>query len=654
MANSNSYRPASRVTLNIEDDCQSAHRSSGSTSSNENCNDERSKNNQNTQTMPKVAEAQVPQLEFKPEAKNETKSHMRKYQADMTIDPPEWKPPLASSLVASPSSWRSITIEPATLLAVIALFIEFPTVQDLIYTKICLQNIADSSLHDVTRRNLEVEVPIASDAIIRTTDSSLSICDRVNRTGLETQVRLKIEREYQIFWLMYQLIICIMCAFSAPYWGGISDRIGRIIPLNAPIVMSTLSNATLLAAGILISTNRGSLFSVEWLFLGAVLIGLSGGQAVVIVNSFSFISDNTTVESRSKRIVILETVQNVGHSVGFMIAKYITKIGLDVSREHSNRPVWINRHFVAFSTCCLINLLCVLYSIFWLRHHRFHRFLNNFEREHYEASIGAGSTSNWNSMMVRRPNAPPDGQLRRMDLSVPNFESSFALVEPEGKCLSAFWTLTYYKQTYRTLTKTRDSRLIISLLLLCGFISSTCLALLLSLLYIYLRAEPFNMITSDYSSWNMWTSIAQGVALVSLSIGMKLVKSWNIPDPLVSALGFLSKSLGLLVIGLAQSTDHIAWASLALVLSEFSMPPIRSLLSKLVAKDELAKIYSCLSALLSICFVFTNIVFYLAYNSFEQQHFYRLSFVAVSMLQFAAFGIMLYIYSYLRQRTMII
>lgn len=600
-----------------------------------------------------------------------------------------------SSLIRSLSTRRGIfshvTVEPATFCAVLALFIELPSVQDLIYTKICLENTANQTSqhpyhHSSLANNLNpATTPIRLNDYANSTNNylpsngriqgdsnvietievithrddpyGLLLCDRINKTRLAPQTRQSIENHYQKFWLTYQLIICLMCAFTAPYWGGISDRIGRLIPLNIPLLMASVSSGFYLCCGILASLGMESFYSVKWLYLCAILVGLSGGQAVVIVNSFGFVSDNSSLESRSKRIVILETVQNVGHSIGFMLAKYIMRMSLDIN---TNLPKWLNRHAIAFITCMLLNLSGILYSVIFLRHLKFHRFLNNFEQEQQETTAGNGYALKLDSVILQRSNNDASGVHQSTPRLYPVNSSSQANLDDalandsDHKCLSVFWTLGYYKQTYTTLTKPREFRSIILLLLLCGFISSTSLALLISLLYIYLRANPFNMSTSDYSSWNMWTSINQGIALILLSLCMKFVRSWDVPDPLVASLGFLSKSLGLLMIGLAESSGVITWASLAFILSEFSMPPIRSLLSKLVVQDELGKVYSSLSALLSLCFVFTNIAFYLAFNTIEHRQFYRLSFLVVSGLQFGAFATMLYIYTRLRRKTIIV
>lgn len=608
---------------------------------------------------------------------------------------------------------RYITIEPLAFLAILALYIEFPSIQDLIYTKICLQVVSNHPLLKAANQTLRTpralktdlkptsfasnattlnyllfdldkfsnSTPLPLNALGRiqqpTSDGAVKpqqviyqssdhfLCDRLNKTSIPRDVRQQISKLDSLFWLKYQLIICILCGLSSPYWGGMSDRIGRLIPLNLPILMAALSNLISIVFGILISMNSHHLFHIEWLYIEALLIGISGGQAVMIVSSFSFISDNTSNESRSKRITILETVIYLSHGAGFYINQHIMKLGLSPI-EHA----WSNRHFVAFSTCLILNLLCILYTLVRLRHYKFHRFLNNFEREQQEATAGneyspghaTGPVASLNRLdSCGVPSKFADSEIsnqdRRRELtsSTPDdLDGPIVQADKRFTSWSVVLTLEYYRQTYTTISKPRDSRTMIWSLLLCGFISSLSLTSFLSLLYIYLRMDPFNWSTSQYSSWNFHNSIGKGLALVALTLCMKFVRGYDVPDPLVAAAGFLSKGVGLTMIALAQSSTLVNWVPCALLLSEFSMPPMRSLLSKLVVHEEVGKIYSCLAAIQSLCFLIGNVVFYLAYNSLDLQDFFRISFMVVASLQFVAVLVMLSVYHHLRKRVIII
>lgn len=649
-------------------------------------------------------------------AATRTVSHRKRVQSA------EQKLQFIDSLSAPRRLFDNVTVEPLAFLAMLALSIEFSSIQDLFYTKICLQVVANEpnstfNLMNQTSTSQMLILDSMQDGQIKPTKGNLSnvtiellnsfpenkttsqllatsgriqhsttttsgsaqqvpnhsqllsrdhsLCDRMNKGAVPSGIRQKIAEDDSLFWLKYQLIICFLCSLSSPYWGGMSDRIGRVIPLNMSILASTINNFISLAFGLLISLDSHNLFNLDWLNLGAVLVGLSGGQAVLIVSTFSFISDHTSSENRSKRIAILESVIYLSHSAGFYLSKHVMSLSL----ASPERP-WLNRHVVAFSTCLLLNISCLLYSTLKLRHHKFHKFLNNFEREQQE-TVGCDVTSSSSSFgtvagslekicdkngRLGEANVVINSErLRELTSSTPDdLDGPIARADKSFAGWGTILTFKYYKQTYLTATKRRESRGLILSMLFCGFISAMSLASLMSLLYTYLHTDPFNWSTSQYSSWNSKSYITRGAALVSLTFCMRFLKCWNVPDPIVAAVGFLSKGVGLVVIALAKTSSVIDWALLAFVLSELSMPPLRSLLSKLVAKEEVGKIYSCLAAAQSICFLAGNVLFYLAYTSLDLHNFFRLSFLIVASFQFVAVVIMLFTYSTLRHRIILV
>lgn len=566
-----------------------------------------------------------------------------------------------------------ITVEPLAFLAVLSLYIEFPSIQDLIYTKICLQVVAEHQLGSTTGFNGSNTIgpqslpdsgriqswsnppaaPISNVTPVSPTTNYHSICDRLNKTAIPDSVRQEIKSIDAKFWLTYQIVVCSISFLVTPFWGGISDRLGRIIPMNAPILANILNNLISLLFGLLISFHSNALLGLEWLFLGASLVGISGGQGIVIANAVSYISDDTPNETRSKRITVLESTVFVAQSVGFLLSKFLMRLGL-APPDH----IWHNRHCVAFSICVLLNMACILYSVLRLRHRKFHRFMNNFEREQQESTMVGGDsmcslsqTSAWDKSV--RITGQCNDRLPELSSSTLNDIRASDGQNSDNVCRSIF-TFTHYRDTFRSAMKPREARSIILLILLAAFMSALSLATLLSFLYIYLRSEPFNWSTSEYSKWNSINSVSRSFALIGLTLCMKLVRNWNVPDPLVALVGFLSKGLGLLMIGLAESGTIIYWSILAFVFSEYSLPPLRSLMSKLVLQDERAKLFSCLSALQNLCFLLGNIAFYMTYTSVRIEGYFRIAFITVAALEFTTVIVMLVIYINLRQRVLIV
>lgn len=493
-----------------------------------------------------------------------------------------------------------ITVEPTVFLYLFALYVEFPSIQDLIYTKICSQAISDHANVNSSR--------YYNNGATNGLNRDFQICDKSNKSRIPKDIQTMISSQYSVFWLKYELVICFLSALSCPCWGGISDKLGRIIPLNAPAVAATVSNVLSVIVGVLLSSNiHSTIFSnVEWLYVGAILTGLSGGQGNLIVNAFSFISNITSSQNRSKRVTILESVMFLGHSTGYYAAKRI------MSLVPFYEP-WLNRHFVAFSTCAILNLTSVLYSIF--------RFREKLTEQSNDFGVEIFDENN------RDHSSSIDGNVQANEVGTTISSNTSRAI---------YLTINHYKETFLAAAKPRVSRIVILLLLTSGFISAMTLTCWMFLLYTYLRLEPFSWTTSQYSSWNFVASMTQGVALIGLTLSMRFMKSWNLPDTLVSSVGYLSKGIGLLMIALAQSPSIINWSLIAFIFSEYSMPPIRSLLSKQVESDEVAKIYSCLATIQSICFLVANVVYYIIVDQMNLEMFFRASFFVVGCSQFVA------------------
>lgn len=711
------------------------------------------------------------------------------------------------SLTGRRNFLRSITTEPLTFLAILSLFIEFPVIQDLIYTKVCLETVANNnntligsnSLNlnqKINQSNPTINIELSNITIVPTINSSHefeygdgssqhpnfsspynsssqtlpsnnSVTDNVpdlsiiteqlapegkiqNFSNLVAQVqaqltasssssqqkqesntgknatllkmctknsgneitdkelRNKIDNSYLDFWLRYQMTICFICMLTIPYWGGLSDRIGRIIPLCAPIVTALCGNILSIVYTIIIKMDLQHMIAVEWFYLGAIFIGLSGGQAVLMVNSFSFISDHSTSENRSLRVTILEAIIFAAHSIGLYMSKYY----LSITSVNEQQEPWLNRHSYAFFACAFFNIVALLYAVIWLRRIKFHKFINNFEREQQEilnystAQLSSAtsftqvndehnlrsttvtpihSMSNINDAQdkecssvssIKQSNSPVLS-VSQQRLNTSNFNSNLALNSPAcddeekhystSKITAILTPITYYKQTYMTVVQKRPTRSMIIVLLLCGFISALALTIQISLVYSYLRRIPFIWDTSQYSLWSAMGSLSKGIALIMLSIYIRFVDFWTIPDSIVSAIGFLSKGAGLLMMALAEDSSLIQWSLYASVLSEFTLPPIRSLLSKLVIREEIGKLFSCLAAGQSICLSVSTLIFYLSHKHSSSElistlqmvstqdssmSFFRLSFMIVSIFQFVAASVLLILHKTLNKRIL--
>jgi MFS family permease len=101
--------------------------------------------------------------------------------------------------------------------------------------------------------------------------------------------------------------------------------------------------------------------------------------------------------------------------------------------------------------------------------------------------------------------------------------------------------------------------------------------------------------------------------------------------------------LGLIVLGVAQSTELVFLCILFFLFSEYTMPSLRSMLSKTVDINEKGKAFAFLASLQNVCFFTGGLIFYSIYNS-SHGSLPGLSFHIVAGLESVAVLILLYIH----------
>ena len=169
-------------------------------------------------------------------------------------------------------------------------------------------------------------------------------------------------------------------------------------------------------------------------------------------------------------------------------------------------------------------------------------------------------------------------------------------------------SLDHIVSMYRTVLQPRDYRLrsAVILLIFSSFMLAFGLATANQLTYTRLTSPPFRWSASGYSSYHGFMVLIQGVALVFVLplclryLGMK--------DTTSAMLGSLSRLFGLTSLAVAD-VDWMLYLSIVLFsLSEFAMPSIRSILSKIVGPNEKSQIFAFMSAQQSLAYVLTGVI----------------------------------------------
>ena len=104
----------------------------------------------------------------------------------------------------------------------------------------------------------------------------------------------KVQALVSRFALYLQLIAGVLNALTAPIYGAYSDRNGRRLVLAVSAFGLLMSELTTL-----LTVKYPNLFSLNFLLVGAIFDGVTGGFMVAMAISHSYAADCTTAEKRA-------------------------------------------------------------------------------------------------------------------------------------------------------------------------------------------------------------------------------------------------------------------------------------------------------------------------------------------------------------------
>ena len=137
-----------------------------------------------------------------------------------------------------------------------------------------------------------------------------------NKSDSQYMTEQNIQSETSL-WMIYLSICTLVPAFfSTIFIGGYSDRGGRKIALVCPVIGGILK---LYICLVLIIYD----LPIYVLLIAAAVEGMSGGIAVFLMGAFSYISDVTTPEQRSLRIIILEVCLGLSSTISYIGSGYL-------------------------------------------------------------------------------------------------------------------------------------------------------------------------------------------------------------------------------------------------------------------------------------------------------------------------------------------
>ena len=208
-----------------------------------------------------------------------------------------------------------VTIEPALFLYLLAWGTFWPTVNGLLYRKVCMMNY------------------------------NTFICDNLHNHSFHEQEDhvQKMTSHWQLAQNYIFEVPAILVAFT---YGSLSDRFSRKLTIVLPAIGQILSSILFGLTAIFMDAH------VIYTVLGGLPNAFTGGWITLFMASFSYLSESSSPENRTKRIYIAEGVAGISMAMALSVSGVIL--------DHTN-------YTVVFSLTIGLSVLCTIYVLVFLQ-----------------------------------------------------------------------------------------------------------------------------------------------------------------------------------------------------------------------------------------------------------------------------------------------
>ena len=186
--------------------------------------------------------------------------------------------------------WKSISVEPVVFLYMLAIYVNIPTDEALLYQQVCYK------LYNISLCN------------------SMNIF-KINGTDIYQNLEVVIQKHASIYITYFNFAYSIPSIFISMICGVWSDKYSHKTPMilaNIGCILSTMVN-------LLVSIVKYNL-SLEILLLSNIFLSLFGSTSTMFSIVYNYISYITSIESRTQRIAIIESCLMFGSTVGLILS----------------------------------------------------------------------------------------------------------------------------------------------------------------------------------------------------------------------------------------------------------------------------------------------------------------------------------------------
>lgn len=419
---------------------------------------------------------------------------------------------------------------------------------------------------------------------LNVTDTSL--CSKESISS-HADIRSQISGLQAIQTKYYMGIFSLFAVMASLFTGSWSDIFGR-----KPLMM--LPSALGIPAEILFIFSSIYVTQIDiriLVYLAAIFNGLSGGTTTIVASCFGYMTDITSFENRSKRVTVLESFLFVGGFFGYNLAGILIRHYIKNSYEY------------IFALCTLFHIIILIYVYFLDETRGPKRKCRPLEEEEDE-----------NGIQVQSPE-----------------QKLFSLKHVKGM----FWSIFKFRQE-------NNYRKKLIFLCICCIISSFGSVIQVILTFSFVKnPQTLNWDSSTYSLYSGLNFLLSGMSLI-LILPVTYHFWPSFPDTFVCLLGLASKGAGLLNFGLSTTTTHAFISIILYMFSEYTMPSLRSIISKLVDEDEKGKAFSFLGSLSNLVQLMGSFILPTIFT--QVVHWFPgLPFVIVAALQLIGCILLLYV-----------
>ncbi|XP_042221253.1 solute carrier family 46 member 3-like [Homarus americanus] len=451
-----------------------------------------------------------------------------------------------------------VTVEPVSFLYNVGYIVQLSVQQDFIFSRLCREHYSKQVCEDCWEPQVAAEMRWVQAAAVR-----------------------------RVMWM--SVITGLVSVVSSQLLGAALDKYSRKVVILVPFMGSLVLSLVCAVVAAVPS------LTLNFLYLGAVLNGFTGGFVVFKSSVSSFVVSGVGNEELTRRLAVVEATVFLGSAMGplalAILNHYIT-----------------SRHDYLFLSSEGVFVVAILYIIFILP----------------DSTVVPDGKTTSTTISVE---VPVSSQRRRV--WVPS------LVRDFGSAIS----VTFRKRAAGT-------RLAIVLLIVADFFIAVVYAAEFDLLYLYMQTK-LEFTLDQYSDYLAIKNTVNGVSLLLVLPGLR--RAFNLNDITLGFLGGVSRIFAFIVLAFNSSHYWVYVVPFVDIFGQYLFVVLRSIISSLVNHDEQGRALTVMQSMAQVSLLLGSLMFDMVYPVFLAAHRPGLTFLVAASCMTIATTILGYIHWHLNK-----